>query len=111
MNLEEIQNDYQSFWQIIKDVNQPPALIANCMRHIIEYFFGFIEKIKLKDVLEVLEKKDLNINKYKAFLDIWIENRILMGLIEEFKHGCFKETFKLVFEKSGYINHYLLYND
>ena len=44
MKYEEIQNDYQSYWQIIKDEKQPPALIANCMRNIIEYFFNFIEK-------------------------------------------------------------------
>jgi wobble nucleotide-excising tRNase len=50
MKYEEIQNDYQSYWQIIKDAKQPPALIANCMRNIIEYFFNFIEKKELNDV-------------------------------------------------------------
>ncbi|MCA6085420.1 AAA family ATPase [Candidatus Endomicrobiellum agilis] len=112
MNLEEIQNDYQSFWQIIKDVNQPPALIANCMRHIIEYFFGFIEKIELE---EVLEKKDLNINRYEAFFRYMNRESHSDGINifdnGEFEHGCFKDAFNLVFEKSGYINHYLLYND
>ena len=38
MKYEEIQNDYQAYWYVIKDQNQPPALIANCMRNIIEYF-------------------------------------------------------------------------
>ena len=36
MKYEEIQNDYQSYWFIVKDDKQPPALIANCMRNIIE---------------------------------------------------------------------------
>ena len=44
MKYEEIQNDYQAYWSIIKDEKQSPALIANCMRNIIEYFFNFVEK-------------------------------------------------------------------
>ena len=43
MKYEEIQNDYQAYWQIVKDRAQAPALIANCMRNIIEYFFNFVE--------------------------------------------------------------------
>jgi hypothetical protein len=35
MELKEIQNNYQSYWQIIKDGYQYSALIANCMRSII----------------------------------------------------------------------------
>lgn len=35
MKYEEIQNDYQAYWQIVKDKKQAPALIANCMRNII----------------------------------------------------------------------------
>ena len=42
MSYEEIQNDYQAYWFIIKDESQHPALIANCMRNIIEYFFNFV---------------------------------------------------------------------
>lgn len=45
MKYEEIQNDYQAYWYIIKDRTQAPALIANCMRNIIEYFFNFVEKL------------------------------------------------------------------
>lgn len=44
MGYEEIQNDYQSYWHIVADECQPVALIANCMRNIVEYFFNFIEK-------------------------------------------------------------------
>ena len=52
MKYEEIQNDYYSYWQIVKDDKQSPALIANCMRNIIEYFFGFIEKKDLNNVFQ-----------------------------------------------------------
>ena len=65
MEYSEIQNDYQSYWQIIKDDNsQCQAVIANCMRNIIEYFFGFIEKKNLNNVSQKIELKD---NKYQAF--------------------------------------------
>ena len=50
MKYEEIQNDYQSYWHIIKDEKSHPALIANCMRNIIEYFFSFVEKSELNHV-------------------------------------------------------------
>lgn len=33
MNYEEIQNDYHAYWFIVKDDQQPPALIANCMKY------------------------------------------------------------------------------
>lgn len=52
MELKEIQNNYKSYWQIIKDGYQYPALIANCMRNIIEYFFGFVENMELSDVFK-----------------------------------------------------------
>ena len=49
---EEIQNDYQSYWVIVNDPNQHPALIANCMRNIIEHFFNFVEKADLNNVFQ-----------------------------------------------------------
>ena len=50
MRYEEIQNDYQSYWAVVIDENQSPALIANCMRNIIEYFFNFVQKAELSNV-------------------------------------------------------------
>ena len=45
MQHSEIQNEYEAYWDIVKnatDENMP--LVANAMRNIIEHFFGFIEK-------------------------------------------------------------------
>jgi wobble nucleotide-excising tRNase len=104
---EEIQNDYHSYWHIIKTPGQHPALIANCMRNVIEYFFGFIEK---KDVNNVFQKPELQQNKFQAFSRY--VNRESHSTsqnifdIKEFNYDIFKEAFKLVFEKSGYIEHY-----
>lgn len=47
IHYNEIQNDYQAYWAIIKDQKQHPALIANCMRNIIEYFFLTLLKNKI----------------------------------------------------------------
>ena len=108
MEYSEIQNDYQSYWQIIKDDNsQCQAVIANCMRNIIEYFFGFIEKKNLNNVSQKIELKD---NKYQAFFryinrESHSEQQNISDT-SEFDYNAFKEAFRLVFEKNGYEEHY-----
>jgi wobble nucleotide-excising tRNase len=107
MKYEEIQNDYQSYWSVIKDAKQPPALIANCMRNIIEYFFNFTENIALNDLFQ---KKPLDGIKYQAFSrfinrESHSEGQNIFDL-KEFDYNDFKEAFRLVFEQNGYKNHY-----
>jgi len=108
MKYEEIQNDYQSYWQIIKDEKQPPALIANCMRNIIEYFFNFIEK---KDLNNVFQKPELQGNKFQAFCRYVNRESHSLGQnifdYKEFDYNTFKEALGLVFQQSGYEEHYI----
>lgn len=107
MHYEEVQNDYQTYWRVIKEEGQAPALIANCMRNIIEFFFGFIEKSQLGDVFN---KAELKADKYQAFYRY--VNRESHSIsqnifdIKEFDYQAFKDAFKLVFEISGYEKHY-----
>ncbi len=107
MKYEEVQNDYQSYWQIIKDEKQPPALIANCMRNIIEYFFNFIEK---KDLNNVFQKPELQDNKFQAFCRYVNRESHSLGQnifdYKEFDYNTFKEALRLVFQQSGYEDHY-----
>jgi len=107
MKYEEIQNDYQSYWQIIKDEKQPPALIANCMRNIIEYFFNFIEK---KDLNNIFQKPELQDNKFQAFCRYVNRESHSLGQnifdYKEFDYNIFKEALGLVFQESGYKEHY-----
>ena len=107
MKYEEIQNDYQSYWQVIKDEKQPPALIANCMRNIIEYFFNFIEK---KDLNNVFQKPELQDNKFQAFCRYVNRESHSLGQnifdYKEFDYNIFKEALGLVFQQSGYTEHY-----
>ncbi|MDP8263674.1 MAG: AAA family ATPase [Candidatus Ancaeobacter aquaticus] len=107
MKYEEIQNDYHSYWQIVKDDKQPPAVVANCMRNIIEYFFNFIEK---KDLNNVFQKPELQNNKYQAFYRYINRESHSLGQnifdYKEFNYDHFKEALGLVFKESGYKEHY-----
>lgn len=107
MHYSEIQNDYQAYWSVIKDKSSNPALIANCMRNIVEYFFGFIEKNSLNNVFQKPEFQD---NKFQAFNRYINRESHSFGEnifdIKECDYDVFFEGFKLIFELSGYDKHY-----
>lgn len=107
MSYEEVQNDYQSYWFIVKDNNQPPALIANCMRNIIEYFYNFVEK---QDLNNVFQKPELQDTRFQAFNRYVNRESHSLGQnifdYKEFNYDDFKDAFGLVFKVSGYEDHY-----
>ncbi|WP_438767146.1 AAA family ATPase [Kushneria sp. TE3] len=107
MSYEEIQNDYQAYWSVVNDRNQPSALIANCIRNIIEYFFGFVRKKDLNNVFQMAEFQD---NKYQAFCRYINRESHSLGQnvidTKEFDYDVFKDGLRLVFEKAGYPEHF-----
>ncbi len=107
MKYEEIQNDYHSYWQVINDEKQPPALIANCMRKIIEYFFNFVEK---KDLNNVFQKPSLQAQRFGAFNRFINRESHSLGQnifdYKEFNYLDFKTGFELLFTEAGYTEHY-----
>lgn len=107
MKYEEIQNDYQAYWSVVNDPDQPPALIANCMRNIVEYFFNFVRKRDLNNVFLMPELKDV---KFQAFCRYINRESHSLGQnildMKEFDYNIFKEGLRLVFEKAGYPEHY-----
>lgn len=107
MKYEDIQNDYQAYWHIIKDEKQVPALIANCMRNVMEYFFNFVEK---QDFAQVFQRPELQKTSYMAFNRYMNRESHSKGQnifdIKEFNYDSFREAFKKVFETEGYIEHY-----
>lgn len=107
MKYEEIQNDYQAYWSVVNDKSQPAALIANCMRNIIEYFFNFVRK---KDLNNVFQMPDLQDNKYQAFCRYINRESHSLGQniidMKEFDYEIFREGLRLVFEKAGYPQHF-----
>tara|TARA_R110001583_G_C5664919_1_gene409979 strand:- start:2403 stop:4571 length:2169 start_codon:yes stop_codon:yes gene_type:complete len=107
MKYEEIQNDYHAYWFVIKDEESPAALIANCMRNIIEYFFNFVEK---KDLNNVFQKPAMQENRFQAFSRYINRESHSLGQnifdIKEFNYTDFKDAFALVFKENGYEEHY-----
>lgn len=107
MSYEEIQNDYQAYWFVIKDEKQPPALVANCMRNIIEYFFNFVEK---KDLNNVFQNPVMQANRFQAFCRYINRESHSLGQnifdLKEFNYADFKDAFALLFKETGYEEHY-----
>jgi wobble nucleotide-excising tRNase len=107
MRYEEIQNDYHSYWFVVKDDKQPAALIANCMRNIIEYFFNFVEK---RDLNNVFQKQEMQDNRFQAFNRYINRESHSLGQnifdIKEFNYQDFKDAFAELFKVTGYENHY-----
>jgi wobble nucleotide-excising tRNase len=62
MERDEIKNEYESYWQVIKDVLNAKAskvILPNVMRNILETYFSFIhQKDRLKEALDELESQD-----------------------------------------------------
>ena len=107
MRYEEIQNDYQAYWYIIKDEKQHPALIANCMRNVIEYFFNFVEK---KDLNNFFNQEPLNSNRFQAFYRYINRESHSLGQnifdFKEFDYNDFKDGFEELFKVAGYEEHH-----
>lgn len=109
MDRKDIQNEYQSYWQILKDFENNRAtevIMANAMRNILERFFGFIEKNDFNELTKELEKEEKNkffirfINKESHSDPINISDT------KEIDHQIFNEAFKKIFQDAGYIEHY-----
>lgn len=107
MKYEHIQSDYQTYWLIVNDPSSKPALLANCMRNIIEYFFNFVEK---RDLNNVFNQDAFKNPKYQSLMRyINRESHSLGQNIYDFKdfdYDIFKEVLKLIFYEMGYKKHY-----
>ena len=111
MEKDEIMNEYESYWQVIKDYEKEERtvyLLANCMRNILEYFFAFIDKEGLSKALKKLDEP--RFTPFLRYMDR--ESHSDHSNIYDFKEmnvSIFRDAFKEVFEKSGNINHYNKY--
>lgn len=113
MNKGELKNDYQSLWQIIKDViegSANPVVLPNVMRNIIEYYFGFVHKRdKLSDILNELAEKEPE-QGHKAFYRYINRSShsdpTNIGLMVEVEPQAYLERFKSIFIESQDEEHY-----
>ncbi|RAI72458.1 hypothetical protein DOZ80_02620 [Pseudomonas fluorescens] len=108
---EEIKNDYETYWQVIRDARDSKvhaAVLPNMMRNILEHYFGFIHKSDdLLKALEALEKDDLEFKPLYRY----INRQSHGGAINVTDFGGWGadkmiEKFEGVFAKSGYPEHY-----
>ena len=115
MKKDEICNEYQSYWQVIKDSSPKVtnALLANSMRNILEYFFGFIDKEEMEEAINRLDEKSKHDKRYEAFIRYMNrESHYDSANIcdtKEIDYDIFKEAFKQVFDEAGYSEHYEKY--
>jgi Uncharacterized protein conserved in bacteria len=113
MNRDELKNDYQSLWQIIKDVidgSANPVVLPNVMRNILEYYFGFVhQRDKLSGILNELAEREPD-QGYKAFYRYINRSShsdpTNMGLMVEVEPRAYLERFKSIFVQSQDEEHY-----
>lgn len=113
MTKNELKNDYQSLWQIIKDVidgNANPVVLPNVMRNIIEYYFGFVHKRdRLSDILNELAENEPE-QGHKAFYRYINRSShsdpTNIGFMVEVEPQAYLERFKSIFTKSQDGDHY-----
>jgi len=107
MKYEEIQNDYQAYWQVINEVGHHLGLIAIYMKKQLEYFVGFVER---KSFNNLFQAPALQQNKFQAFSRYMNRESHSFAQnvfdIKEFDYEVFKEGMRLVFEISGYEKHF-----
>lgn len=111
MEKDEILNDYQAYWQILKEYQEDKVnaiLIPNVMRNILEYFIGFIQKDKI-DTIAKIKNKDQE-NKFESFYRYMNrESHSSMSNMSDSKEidvDIFFQAFKMVFEELKHLEHY-----
>lgn len=109
MDRQEIQNEYQSYWQIIKDYKASRAsevLLANAMRNILERFFGFINKHNFNELTAELWKDEW----YRFFIRYMNKeshfDAINISDSKEIDWTIFLNAFEKVFTDADFKDHY-----
>lgn len=107
MEYDEIKNEYESYWQIIKDYKKNkdlnPILLANTMRNILEYFFGFIKnKEHISSILSGMEESAFSryIDRESHYDSINIYDAKSIDIDD------FLDKFHEVFKKAKHEEHY-----
>lgn len=108
MHYHELHNDYETYWSIINDPNQHPALIANCMRNVLDYYFEFVERLEYHSLFELPELSEPRFAAFDRFM-----NRESHSIgeniidIKEFDYNSFRDALRLVFFKTkGHEKHF-----
>ncbi len=109
INKDDILNDYQSLWKILKDYKKGTCsaiIIPNTMRNILEYFSAFIHN---KAYIKIIEK-----NKNKIFNQTFCRyinrkshsDKYNISFNQEFCPDVFMKNFEQLFKEWGFEEHY-----
>jgi wobble nucleotide-excising tRNase len=112
MERHSLQNDYQTYWQVVKDCREGKAqsnMLPNAMRNILEHYFNFIHK--QSNLKQALDKISVNENEFKPFLR-YINRKSHSDSINLFDTGAvttekYLEKFKEIFIETGFEEHYI----
>ena len=111
MKASDVQNDYQSFWQAIKDAQSgrtSPSVIPNMMRNILEYYFTFVHRQdELQAALVALSDED---SEFKA-LYRYVNRESHSDAVNLTDFGeivplHYIDRFRQVFVRTGFEEHY-----
>jgi wobble nucleotide-excising tRNase len=111
MEKGDIKNDYQSYWQIIKDAqngNTNNIVLPNIMRNILEYYFSFVHKTDaLKAALDELEEADAEFSPFFRFINRESHSdSVNINDLGEINSDRFIIKFKDVFIRTQFEEHY-----
>lgn len=112
MKASDVQNDYQSFWQTIKDAQEgrtSPSVIPNMMRNILEYYFNFVHRQEaLAEALQALADEDTAFRALYRYVNRESHSdAINLTDFGEIEPAHYIERFRQVFVKTGFEEHYL----
>lgn len=111
MEEREVLNDYQAFWQTIKDALQgraSPNVIPNMMRNILEYYFSFVHQTS--SLRKALTELSDEFPEYRA-LYRYINREshadsVNLNDFGEIDPTTFVERFKDVFVRTNFESHF-----
>jgi wobble nucleotide-excising tRNase len=111
MDRGAIKNDYQSYWQIIKDAqdgNTNKIVLPNIMRNILEYYFSFVHKTEaLKAALDELEEADAEFSSFFRFINRESHSdSVNITDLGEIDADRFIAKFRDVFERTKFDEHF-----
>lgn len=111
MQSKDIQNDYQSFWQAIKDAlngRTSATVIPNMMRNILEYYFTFVHRQdKLAEALEDLSNEDPQFRSLYRYVNRESHaDAVNINDFGEIDPAVYVERFRQVFVKTEFEEHY-----
>lgn len=111
MKASDIQNDYQSFWQAIKDAQSGRAsvsVIPNMMRNILEHYFNFVHKQdELSKALEDLADEDADFKALYRYINRESHSdAVNLTDFGEIEPDHYIERFRQVFVRTGFEQHY-----